>query len=34
MLEPTLDQAAGLRRMSAARNTKVVAVTGGKGGVG
>jgi flagellar biosynthesis protein FlhG len=34
MLEPSFDQAAGLRRMSAARNTKVVAVTGGKGGVG
>jgi flagellar biosynthesis protein FlhG len=34
MLESNLDQAAGLRRMSAPRNTKVVAVTGGKGGVG
>jgi flagellar biosynthesis protein FlhG len=34
MLERNLDQAAGLRRMSAPRNAKVVAVTGGKGGVG
>lgn len=33
MVDISLDQAAGLRRLSAAR-TKVVAVTGGKGGVG
>lgn len=30
----TLDQASGLRNMSIAKKTKVVAVTGGKGGVG
>jgi flagellar biosynthesis protein FlhG len=34
MLETSLDQAAGLRRLHAPRRTKVVAVTGGKGGVG
>lgn len=34
MLKPSLDQAAGLRRLQAPRSTKVVAVTGGKGGVG
>jgi flagellar biosynthesis protein FlhG len=34
MPELILDQAAGLRRMSAPRNAKVVAITGGKGGVG
>ena len=34
MPEVYLDQAAGLRRMSAPRNVKVVAITGGKGGVG
>ncbi len=34
MAEVILDQAAGLRRMSASRNAKVVAITGGKGGVG
>ncbi len=28
------DQAAGLRRLSAPRNVKVIAITGGKGGVG
>ncbi|BAU58833.1 flagellar synthesis regulator FleN [Halorhodospira halochloris] len=32
--EPLLDQASGLRRMRAARPVKVIAVTGGKGGVG
>lgn len=32
--EPIVDQAAGLRRMSDARPIKVIAVTGGKGGVG
>lgn len=32
--EPTMDQASGLRRMSAVRPIKVIAVTGGKGGVG
>ena len=30
----SLDQAAGLRRLSSARPVKVIAVTGGKGGVG
>ena len=34
MRELTLDQAAGLRRMTAPRPVKVIAVTGGKGGVG
>jgi flagellar biosynthesis protein FlhG len=34
MAESYLDQAAGLRRLSASRGVKVVAVTGGKGGVG
>jgi flagellar biosynthesis protein FlhG len=34
MRELTLDQAAGLRRLGARRNTKVIAITGGKGGVG
>jgi flagellar biosynthesis protein FlhG len=34
MAEIYLDQAAGLRRLSAPRNAKVVAITGGKGGVG
>jgi flagellar biosynthesis protein FlhG len=34
MVEMSLDQAAGLRRLRAPRATKVVAVTGGKGGVG
>ena len=34
MPELYLDQAAGLRRLSAPRNVKVVAITGGKGGVG
>ena len=34
MAEICLDQAAGLRRLHAPRSTKVVAVTGGKGGVG
>ena len=34
MLETGNDQAAGLRRLGAARPVKVVAVTGGKGGVG
>jgi flagellar biosynthesis protein FlhG len=34
MRELILDQAAGLRRLGAPRNTKVVAITGGKGGVG
>ena len=34
MPEPIFDQAAGLRRMSAPHNAKVVAITGGKGGVG
>ncbi len=32
--EPGLDQAAGLRRMAKSRPVKVVAITGGKGGVG
>jgi flagellar biosynthesis protein FlhG len=34
MPEVVIDQAAGLRRLRAPRATKVVAVTGGKGGVG
>nr|WP_269802016.1 MinD/ParA family protein [Psychrosphaera ytuae] len=34
MSDNTLDQASGLRNMSIAKKTKVVAVTGGKGGVG
>jgi flagellar biosynthesis protein FlhG len=34
MRETYLDQAAGLRRMSTQRSTKVIAITGGKGGVG
>jgi flagellar biosynthesis protein FlhG len=34
MAESFIDQAAGLRRLHAPRATKVVAVTGGKGGVG
>jgi flagellar biosynthesis protein FlhG len=34
MHDGVLDQAAGLRRLSAARRTKVIAITGGKGGVG
>jgi flagellar biosynthesis protein FlhG len=34
MPELTFDQAAGLRRLGAPRNVKVVAITGGKGGVG
>jgi len=34
MPEVLIDQAAGLRRLRAPRATKVVAVTGGKGGVG
>ena len=34
MAEVQLDQAAGLRRLSAPRSVKVVAITGGKGGVG
>jgi flagellar biosynthesis protein FlhG len=34
MPEAYLDQAAGLRRLSAPRSVKVVAITGGKGGVG
>jgi flagellar biosynthesis protein FlhG len=34
MPEIYLDQAAGLRRLSAPRGVKVVAITGGKGGVG
>lgn len=34
LTEPGLDQAAGLRRMARSRPVKVVAVTGGKGGVG
>lgn len=32
--EPGFDQAAGLRRMAGTRPTKVIAITGGKGGVG
>ncbi len=34
MADTFLDQAAGLRRLSAPSNVKVVAITGGKGGVG
>jgi len=34
MVELVLDQAAGLRRLGARRAAKVVAITGGKGGVG
>lgn len=34
MLEAGFDQAAGLRRLAAQRPVKVVAITGGKGGVG
>ena len=34
MRELKLDQAAGLRRMTAPRPVKVIAITGGKGGVG
>jgi flagellar biosynthesis protein FlhG len=34
MSRPTVDQAAGLRRLGAQRSVKVIAVTGGKGGVG
>jgi flagellar biosynthesis protein FlhG len=34
MADVHLDQAAGLRRLSAPRSVKVVAITGGKGGVG
>ncbi len=34
MVRSRSDQAAGLRRLSAARPVKVIAVTGGKGGVG
>ena len=34
MAEAYFDQAAGLRRLRAPRNVKVVAITGGKGGVG
>src|SRR5262249_7614492 len=34
MRDLSLDQAAGLRRMTAPRPVKVVAITGGKGGVG
>ena len=34
MHDLTLDQAAGLRRMNTRRATKVIAITGGKGGVG
>jgi flagellar biosynthesis protein FlhG len=34
MHDLTLDQAAGLRRMSTRRTPKVIAITGGKGGVG
>jgi flagellar biosynthesis protein FlhG len=34
MRELTIDQASGLRRLGARRNTKVIAITGGKGGVG
>jgi flagellar biosynthesis protein FlhG len=34
MRELTLDQASGLRRLAAPRNTKVIAIAGGKGGVG
>ena len=34
MHDGSLDQAAGLRRLSAPRSAKVIAITGGKGGVG
>lgn len=34
MHDGCFDQAAGLRRLSAARSAKVIAITGGKGGVG
>ena len=34
MHDTYLDQAAGLRRMATPRSTKVIAITGGKGGVG
>ena len=34
MVELVLDQAAGLRRLGARRAAKVIAITGGKGGVG
>ncbi|HET7131453.1 MAG TPA: AAA family ATPase, partial [Gammaproteobacteria bacterium] len=34
MRDLSIDQAAGLRRMTAPRPVKVIAVTGGKGGVG
>ena len=34
MRELKVDQAAGLRRLGARRNAKVIAITGGKGGVG
>lgn len=34
MRDLKLDQAAGLRRLGARRNAKVIAITGGKGGVG
>jgi flagellar biosynthesis protein FlhG len=34
MVETVIDQAAGLRRMSRPRGAKVIAITGGKGGVG
>jgi flagellar biosynthesis protein FlhG len=34
MAEAYFDQAAGLRRLRAPHTTKVIAVTGGKGGVG
>jgi len=34
MVDLKLDQAAGLRRLGARRNAKVIAITGGKGGVG
>ena len=34
MRDLKLDQAAGLRRLNARRNAKVIAITGGKGGVG
>jgi flagellar biosynthesis protein FlhG len=34
MHDGRFDQAAGLRRLSAPRSAKVIAITGGKGGVG
>jgi len=34
MVDLKLDQATGLRRLGARRNAKVIAITGGKGGVG